>query len=361
MTALALLITLHRGGNAMPKIKICSFNVEWMNDWFTSDSQPPAFLQTFKRDGGPVCNTAATATRAANLIRDIDPDVLGIREAPSRPAEMELFIQEYLSDNGVARYSFFMGDSGGAQKLALLYKPNGVHAQLAPHASITGLIDPWMSDVDGDFILQEYQFTRTPLVVNLKIGTHDLQVIVAHTKSNFVNKGAQLWSNPATRQSYVVAALKSRRRISSEAMHMRSYINSKLKASASSNIIVMGDLNDGPGLDYFEQNYLTHNVIDILMGSAFDPEMEFVHAQHDVPRPTMYTATFDDFVTAERDKKLLLDHILLSPGLRRASGLRKVAGSGKIHHVEYKNLIKNDGLRRDHRPSDHTPVSVELR
>jgi hypothetical protein len=27
----------------MPQIRICSFNVEWMNDWFVSGSGPAAF------------------------------------------------------------------------------------------------------------------------------------------------------------------------------------------------------------------------------------------------------------------------------------------------------------------------------
>jgi hypothetical protein len=35
----------------MPAIKICSFNLEWMNDWFTQDAEPAAFRPTFKRDG----------------------------------------------------------------------------------------------------------------------------------------------------------------------------------------------------------------------------------------------------------------------------------------------------------------------
>jgi hypothetical protein len=52
-----------------------------------------------------------------------------------------------------------------------LYKPGSVgSAQLAEHSEITGLIDPWQADADGDAVLNEYRFTRTPLVVDLSFG-----------------------------------------------------------------------------------------------------------------------------------------------------------------------------------------------
>jgi hypothetical protein len=32
------------------------------------------------------------------------------------------------------------------------------------------------------------------------------------------------------------------------------------RSDPQANVIVLGDLNDGPGLDYFEELYLSHNV-----------------------------------------------------------------------------------------------------
>src|SRR5262249_20370212 len=134
----------------------------------------------------------------------------------------------------------------------------------------------------------------------------------------------------------------------------------RIAADNASRIVLLGDLNDGPGLDYFEENYLAHNVTDILVGSAFEPELLFQHAQHDVQRPQRFTAVFDDFVENVIGKKLLLDHILLSPAFIGDSGLRKVPNSGTIHHVEYDAQVSNEGKKREDRPSDHRPVSVEL-
>jgi hypothetical protein len=53
--------------------------------------------------------------------RLLDADVLAIEEGPSRPAELALLIQDYLSDqNGQLLYEFFLSYSGAQQKLGFL-------------------------------------------------------------------------------------------------------------------------------------------------------------------------------------------------------------------------------------------------
>ena len=60
-------------------------------------------------------------------------------------------------------------------------------------------------------------------------------------------------------------------------------------------------------------------------------------------------------------RRLLLDHILLSPGLLGTKGLRRVKNSGAARHAEYDAQVVKKGARRQDRPSDHRPVSVDLR
>ena len=78
------------------------------------------------------------------------------------------------------------------------------------------------------------------------LGGHPLQVIVAHTKSNFINQGRAQWEDPARRQAFIAAALTNRRRISAEGMRIRRYLDARLTADPAAAIIVLGDLNDGP-------------------------------------------------------------------------------------------------------------------
>jgi endonuclease/exonuclease/phosphatase family metal-dependent hydrolase len=342
----------------MPQIRVASVNGEWMNDWFGPDAQAPAFRASYQRDGVQV-DVNATATRLAALIRAIDADVVALQEGPSRPGELQLFVNQYLAQGGQPIYQSLLGDAGGAQKLGLLWKAS-VQARLVPSNEVQTVIDPWTADVDGDAFVEPYAFTRNPLVARLDVGPRRLDMIVMHTKSSYVNQGQALWMNPATRQEYVVAALKARRRNATECMRVRDYLDARLAADPGANIIVCGDLNDGPGRDYFERNYLAHNTIDVLIGSSFAPETMFYHCQHDAPAAERYTAVFDDFVEAVPNRRLLLDHLLASPGLR-AGGLRRVAGSGRVCHQEYEAQLANGGARRDERPCDHRPVSVELR
>jgi hypothetical protein len=100
----------------MPRIRIGSVKAEWMNDWFTADAETVAFRPTFTRE---VNDTAETAGRLAAMVTAIDPDVVAIEEGPSRPAELQLFVDDYLAGG----FGSFLGDSGGAQKLGLLSKP----------------------------------------------------------------------------------------------------------------------------------------------------------------------------------------------------------------------------------------------
>lgn len=179
-------------------IRVCSINGEWMNDWFTADSSTAMFRTRFTRDGQEN-DTARTAGRLAGMIEALDADVIALEEGPSRGPELALFIRDYLAD----AYGFFLGTTGGAQKLGLLYRKATVEsAALTAADTMPELTQPWDADIDGDAVLDQYEFTRTPLVVDLVIGGEPLQVVVAHTKSNFINRGRELWEDPARRQEY---------------------------------------------------------------------------------------------------------------------------------------------------------------
>lgn len=342
----------------MPPIRLASQNCEWMNNFFGADSEPAAWLKTGKLDGSSFSVDDASR-RLAGLLLSLDADVICIQEAPSRPAELELFVERYLRQAGAPAYDYLLGDTGGQQKIGVLFRPPA-KVTLLPADTIPELVEPWEADIDGDGFLEPYAFTRTPLALRVAVGQRSFTLLALHTKSNFVNQGEKLWRDPTRRQEYVLAALKSRRRISSEATRTRQLIERLLDSDPAASIVVAGDLNDGPGLDYFETRYLTHNVIDILVGSALNPERLFRHAQHDVPAPQRYSAEFDDFVENVKHRKLLLDHIILSPGMEHAPGFRYVPGSGRIHHAEYDAQITGTGARRDKRPTDHRPVSVDL-
>lgn len=336
-------------------MKVANWNIEWMNRWFTSDGEMAAWKKSSQISG--VTDINDLARRVASVINEMEPDVLMIQEGPSRYSELKLFVDDHLN----SAYTI-VGPSGkGAQKLYALIRNNGAVQQFE-RAYATGKVDleePWAVDIDGNivdgsFLLEEYEFTRDPLMVDISDGQRDVRMINLHLKSKYIHNAEDLWNNSATRPAFIVDAVKVRRRISAEAMRIREYLNELLAENEDRAIIVCGDLNDGPGTDFFERLYLTHNLVAAVSGNPFTPRRMLRHGFADrMPKDKNYTAVFDDFIDEIDNRKILLDHILVSPGLYWD------LSDGRIDHEAFETGV--DMMKPGHReqmPSDHRPQWV---
>jgi hypothetical protein len=135
---------------------------------------------------------------------------------------------------------------------------------------------------------------------------------------------------------------------------VREYLDELIDQNRDSLVIVTGDLNDGPGIDYFEKYYMTHNTTDILLGSTYYPNLLFKHSFLDrVSERQRYTAIFDDFIDNIQNRPLLLDHILVSPGFTY------IQDSG-IAHKEYDEGTDSSAQGRQKYVSDHRPVYIDF-
>ncbi len=323
-----------------------------MNDWFVGGGDV-ALRMVHDRTG--ITSVDALCRRVGRVILDLDPDVLTLEEGPSDIREMQLFVSYYLDDS----FDVFGGFDGGAQKIYALVKNDGGFGEprIATDDLTQGLQEPWQADIDGDHRLENYDFTRLPLVLEGETGENGqiARIVTLHTKSKYVHGGRELFENVATRREFVIAALKNRRRISSEAMRTRRYLDDLMKSTPESLIIVTGDFNDGPGIDYFETRYLTHNVTDILLGSTYYPSRLFHHAL--IPKVSgdkRFTAIFDDYVDNIPNRRLLLDHFLVSPALAPR------VTSAAIAHDEYDAGTDDQAEGRQKFVSDHRPILIEL-
>ncbi len=334
-------------------MRIVNWNIEWMNDWFIGGGSV-AFRQNNPQKG--ITDVADLCRRVTSVVNNLDPDVLTIEEGPSDIREMELFVETYLIDGqGNTLFDVYGGIDGGSQKIYTLVKKGGeLTNPIIPSDNLTlALQEPWQVDVDGDYHLEGYEFTRQPLVIEgtIQDDNSKLKIVTLHTKSKYVHTGESLWNNPDTRMEYVIAALKNRRRISSEVVRVRGYLDDLLKENSESLIVVTGDFNDGPGIDHFERHYLTHNVTDILLGSTYYPNLLFKHTFLErVPEAQRYTAVFNDFIDNIQGRHLLLDHILSSPALSS-----RIQASG-IAHQEYNAGTDNNASGRQKYVSDHRPA-----
>jgi endonuclease/exonuclease/phosphatase family metal-dependent hydrolase len=330
-----------------------------MNRWFSADSEEPALKSAADAAQVGISDLDALLGRVGQVITAVEADAVAVQEGPSRRAEMELFVQEGLG-GGWEVY----GPSGqGQQKLYVLVRDGGgiAAATFPPPPEQIVLGESWQVDVDGDRRIEPYEFTRAPLVLDLTSTQGGIvRLVNVHTKSKYVHAGQSLWENPDTKQDFVDLALKARRRISAEVMRVREYVDAMFARDPDSRIVVMGDLNDGPGTDYFERHYLTHNLVGMLAGSPFHPPRMLRHAFIDLEEEERnFTAIFDDFVDEIDDRKILLDHILVSPALYWM-GQEAPVVTGRIEHEAYEAGIDEAASGRQRLPSDHRPQSVTL-
>ncbi len=118
----------------------------------------------------------------------------------------------------------------------------------------------------------------------------------------------------------------------------------------------MGDLNDEPGMDYFEFAF-AKSAVEIVIGDIFEPDTIL---RNHAGRPSWTdhgwrpaSALFNDRLT-EDDVNVLIDHILVSSGLRRA---------GEAAHQIWNPYDNDDArpFRNDlKRASDHFPVTLGI-
>eukprot|EP00049_Salpingoeca_infusionum_P015453 m.301207 g.301207 ORF g.301207 m.301207 type:complete len:926 (-) comp15878_c0_seq4:2033-4810(-) len=198
----------------------------------------------------------------------------------------------------------------------------------------------------GDAVSQSGQFKR-------------LFACNIHAKSKYVTHGNSLWhsSDPEERQQYIISAVKNRRRIVAECLRIRECFSETIYAfDPSPLLIVSGDLNAGPGMDFFDKHYVLCDGMDALMGSPFSYSKllqallirsRFIHPND------MWTVEFNDFIDDVPDKKCMIDHICVSHKL--FSTTRR---AGVAHNIY--NYFTDDPHERSSRPSDHRPVFADV-
>ena len=121
----------------------------------------------------------------------------------------------------------------------------------------------------------------------------------------------------------------------------------------------MGDLNDGPGKELFERQFLFFDLLTALQGSIFEAEKYFNHALFDYPDPLRWSVHFQDKIDPGRSPNILLDHILFSQALvRHELPLQVEPQAGRIEHEIFDRL--NAQLPKKYKLSDHKPVSCLL-
>ena len=344
-------------------LKIATFNVEWMNDLFYPDE--PRFKEFHKKGrytGPSIKNVPALCSRIQGAIRQMNPDILGIVEGPKLQSQMEKFVQEYLHDeSGSPLYSVHESPSRRNQRPYLLVRrgvATGVR-DLCGEPRYEKMTESWKFYPWGAYLREETKshfFDRIPLVAEVQVGERRLTIILLHIKSKHISSEIE----PSDWRLYVQEAVLARQKITSEIKQVRDYLNDALAEEMARSVVIMGDLNDGPGRDLFEEQFMLQNLVDVIQGTLLEPEFSLYHILEAL-QTGAFTVEFEDPIDRTK-KRELIDHILVSPEMLTGNAdFSYLRGSGKVEHEAWESHRgDNPDDVRDDRPSDHRPVSCEI-
>jgi len=220
----------------------------------------------------------------------------------------------------------------------------------------------WNVNYWGKLSPSRHDHYRHPQVLLVKIGHgHEVELIGLHMKSKVNKKRLRHDSDGNVIGAYLDEALKARVKLATEARDVRAYVDARFEQVSNPAILIMGDANDGPGHDHFEERHLFFDLVNNLQGNILNAERFFNHALFDFPPRLRWTAKYRNIVRNIPASKnpLLIDHILMSQALVRGDlPLKANAGADLVEHQAYER--GNAGASAKRRTSDHRPVSLVL-
>lgn len=329
-------------------MRVATYNVEWFTNLFDDEGR----LFDDGAWSGRYDVTRRQQTEALGIVfTALDADAVLIVEAPDRNRRRDgvVALETFASVMGLRARKAVMGfASDTQQELAFLYDPDRLTARHDPvgDPSFDG---EYRIDLGAESHPERVLWSRPPLELAVEsAGGTALRLIGVHAKSKAPH-GARR-AELATR-----IAIENRRKQIAQCIWLRERVEDHLDAGES--LVVLGDFNDGPGLDEFERLF-GRSGVEIVLGDEgetqlFDPHAETARRRHFGLMPA--TARF---WIAERNRwmQALLDYVMVSPDLRAR------AGDWRIWHPFDDPACAGTPELREAllAASDHFPVSVEL-
>ena len=203
-------------------------------------------------------------------------------------------------------------------------------------------------DLDVDRTRDVVRFSKPPLeLAAVSAGGTAFRMIGAHLKSKAPH-GAQ------GRDAVMRLSIANRRKQLAQAIWLRARIEDHLSAGES--LIVLGDLNDGPGLDEYE-NLFGRSSVEIVLGDA-EPRLYDPNAAQALQRRLGLQPTTARFYLGHQKRYLqaLLDYIMVSPDLRARDPVWRI-----WHPFDDPRCWEVPELRHALlTASDHFPVTLDI-
>lgn len=334
-------------------LRIATYNVEWFNTLFDDAGQ----LDHSDAWSGRWDVTRAQQAAALGLVfQAMDADGIMIIEAPdsSRNRDGVVALETFAAHFGLRARTAVMGFTNDTQQeIAFLFDPDVITAAHDPIGdrdvkSPAPRFDAELRvDLDSDAALDVVRWSKPPLEIAAKVGDTALRLIGVHAKSKAPH-GARNDAEAAR------ISIQNRRKQLAQCIWLRQRVNQHL--GAGENLIVMGDFNDGPGLDEFEKLF-GRSSIEIVLGEEnasplYDPHAALVLGRRIgvAPATSRFKQRNGTYLNA------LLDYVMVSPAIRDMQPNWQIWHPFD-HPACYDNLPLREALLV---ASDHFPVTLDI-
>lgn len=340
-------------------LRIATYNVEWFNNLFDDharlleDGEPSARYKISRAEQLGALGIVFTA---------LDADAVMVIEAPDTNGRRSTVkaLEHFAAHFGLrARRAITGFPSDSEQEISMLYDPDrisAVHDPLGeptgkkPNAEVPRFDGTFRFDLDTDAAPEPIRFSKPPLELAVTAAGRKLRLIGVHAKSK-----APYDARSKAEQTRI--SIENRRKQLAQCVWLRQRVSGHLEAGDS--LIVLGDFNDGPGLDEFERLF-GHSGIEIVLGLTAEPALQLFdpHAQMALTRRVGVAPTTARFYLAPQERyfEALLDFIMVSPDLAATAPRWRI-----WHPLNDPTCWKVPELREALlTASDHFPVTIDL-
>ncbi len=340
-------------------MRLATYNVEWFNALFDDEGR------LLEDRGWSARHDVRRAEQIAALGRvfgALDADAVMVIEAPdtSRGRDGVRALENFAARFALRARKALIGFANDTQQeIALLYDPDVIEVRHDPRGAPTGKAGRadaprfdgvFRRDVDVDAAPERIRFSKPPLEVaaRLRASGAALRLIGVHVKSKAPH-GAR------TPDEAMRIAIENRRKQMAQCIWLRQRIEQHL--AAGDDLIVLGDFNDGPGLDEYERLF-GRSGIEVVLGEGDGVRLCEPHARMALGSPTGVRPVSARFWIREERRyfQALLDYIMLSPGLCVRAPCWRI-----WHPFDDPACYRDRELREALlAASDHFPVTLDL-
>lgn len=333
-------------------MRIATYNVEWFTNLFDDEGR---LLEDDIESGRLDVTRREQITALGQVFAAIDADAIMVIEAPdeNRRRSSRLALENFAERFGLRTSMAVIGFGNTTQQeIALLYDPSVIEASHDPRETeaVPRFDSGFKIDLDTDAAPDLVRWSKPPFEVSARAlqSGKVFRMIGVHAKS----KAPYGSNDPA---EILRISIENRRKQLAQCIWLRKRVVEDL--GSGDDVIVLGDFNDGPGLDEYEKLF-GRSSVEIVLGEdsgekLYDPHASLAITQRIGASPT--TSRFrippeGNFLSA------LLDYIMISPRLRELGPCWMI-----WHPFENSACYRDHGLRDALlTASDHFPVTLDI-